>query len=201
MHRSPTTTAAVATIKDIVNTSRFGIGGPTPKEPRGEPGPAPLCWAGDYLNRKPYPPTTPSSSVGGSQQDWVQQGVTFDLLNLHLDVPGQHDPTRPGGSPPKRVRATFQEASERGPEAVTMDAISRTLQALLRQEREVLTGEINKLCHKSTQESTTLKQYWGRSWWRPWICFKSSPAHRKGRGPPRSGSRGKPGPGKPQHRP
>ncbi|CAE7709541.1 unnamed protein product, partial [Symbiodinium necroappetens] len=81
------------------------------------------------------PPTLPH---GGG-------GYQADLLNLQLDSPGE--PV--GGSPPKRTRQA--ESSPGGlsdstglEENVTMEAIARTLQHQLQQERQVLTGEIQR---------------------------------------------------------
>ena len=68
-----------------------------------------------------------------------------DLLNLMWESPG--DPV--GSSPPKRTRQA--ESSPGGmtdttnlEENVTMEAIARTLQMQLQQERQVLTGEIHR---------------------------------------------------------
>ena len=68
-----------------------------------------------------------------------------DLLNLTWESPG--DPV--GSSPPKRTRQA--ESSPGGmtdttnlEENVTMEAIARTLQMQLQQERQVLTGEIHR---------------------------------------------------------
>ena len=68
-----------------------------------------------------------------------------DLLNLMLESPGE--PV--GSSPPKRTRQA--ESSPGGmtdstnlEENVTMEAIARTLQMQLQQERHVLTGEIHR---------------------------------------------------------
>ena len=72
-------------------------------------------------------------------------GYQADLINLTLDSPGE--PL--GGSPPKRTRQA--ESSPGGQsdstgleENVTMEAIARTLQHQLQQERQVLTGEIQR---------------------------------------------------------
>ena len=68
-----------------------------------------------------------------------------DLLNLMWESPGE--PV--GSSPPKRTRQA--ESSPGGmtdttnlEENVTMEAIARTLQMQLQQERQVLTGEIHR---------------------------------------------------------
>ena len=68
-----------------------------------------------------------------------------DLLNLMAESPGE--PV--GSSPPKRTRQA--ESSPGGmtdstnlEENVTMEAIARTLQMQLQQERHVLTGEIHR---------------------------------------------------------
>ena len=72
-------------------------------------------------------------------------GYQADLINLTLDSPGE----LLGGSPPKRTRQA--ESSPGGQsdstgleENVTMEAIARTLQHQLQQERQVLTGEIQR---------------------------------------------------------
>ena len=72
-------------------------------------------------------------------------GYQADLINLTLDSPGE--PL--GGSPPKRTRQA--ESSPGGlsdstglEENVTMEAIARTLQHQLQQERQVLSGEIQR---------------------------------------------------------
>ena len=72
-------------------------------------------------------------------------GYHADLINLVMDSP--EEPL--GGSPPKRTRQA--ESSPGGQsdstgleEHVTMEAIARTLQHQLQQERQVLTGEIQR---------------------------------------------------------
>ena len=92
-------------------------------------------------------PDLPPTSVFDSPPSLLHGGGGYqtDLLNLTLDSPGE--PL--GGSPPKRTRQA--ESSPGGlsdstglEENVTMEAIARTLQHQLQQERQVLTGKIQR---------------------------------------------------------
>ena len=82
-----------------------------------------------------------------SQQEWGRSGRVLRLAEptaRPARTSGQlaswKIPTETGAS----IGASLHEGASKENEAVTMEAISRTLQMQLRQEREVLTGDINK---------------------------------------------------------
>ena len=138
------------------------VGEPTHSRNRGDPGSDPLRWAGNYLNGKIVTWETPMATFG--------QGASLASLGasypaLYYMYYANRDGSRTGRSMGEPSTCSTYSRTCRGSlialqsgddhpkeselhsmmgRGVTMDAISRTLQTQLRQEREVLTGEINK---------------------------------------------------------